>query len=237
LSECGAGSRRCPLQRLAASRFPVGCAFPWEASHEVALCLGVSRRPLVSPHWFSDPSSAFAQCRPVDRRRWPSRFFQQTPGHRMRIAPGTSAHVVTSSSESDRLTAAANVCMRRGASHEVCGSSSTIHLQSPLNPGLPHPVRSAFRVSHPPDGLLLYRLPGLVSCRSAHGVPSPSELFPRPEPWRLSTPHCPLAVRPLPTAAPPPGGSAAAPLPIVQGSRRDLAKSRRDHPPPTAAWS
>jgi hypothetical protein len=30
-------------------------------------------------------------------------------------------------------------------------------------------------------------LPGLVSCRSALGVPSPTELFPRPEPERLST--------------------------------------------------
>jgi hypothetical protein len=70
----------------------------------------------------------------------------------------------------------------RGASHEVRGSYSTIHLPSPLDPGLPHPVRSAFRVSHPPDGLLLDRLPGLVSCRSAHGVPIPSELSPRAEP-------------------------------------------------------
>lgn len=30
-------------------------------------------------------------------------------------------------------------------------------------------------------------LPDLVSCRSALGVPSPTELFPRPEPERLST--------------------------------------------------
>jgi hypothetical protein len=44
-------------------------------------------------------------------------------------------------------------------------------------PGLPHPVRSALRVSHPLDGLLLDELPGLVSCRSAHGVP-PFRAFP-----------------------------------------------------------
>jgi hypothetical protein len=31
-------------------------------------------------------------------------------------------------------------------------------------------------------------LPGLLSCRSAHGVPHPSEPFPRPEPERLSAP-------------------------------------------------
>jgi hypothetical protein len=36
---------------------------------------------------------------------------------------------------------------------------------SPLHPGLPHRVRSALRVSHPLDGLLLARTSGLVSCR------------------------------------------------------------------------
>lgn len=36
---------------------------------------------------------------------------------------------------------------------------------SQLNPGLPHRVRSAHRVSHPHDGLLLARTSGLVSCR------------------------------------------------------------------------
>jgi hypothetical protein len=35
---------------------------------------------------------------------------------------------------------------------------------------------------------------GLVSCRSAPGVPFPSELFPRPQPLRLSTRSCPHAV-------------------------------------------
>jgi hypothetical protein len=56
--------------------------------------------------------------------------------------------------------------------NEVRGSFSTVHLASPPDPGLPHPVRSACGVSHPLDGLLLARLPGLVSCRSAHGVPT-----------------------------------------------------------------
>jgi hypothetical protein len=61
-------------------------------------------------------------------------------------------------------------------------STSRVH----CGPGLPHPIRSAFRVSHPLDGLLLDWLPDLVSCRSAHGVPCPSEPFPRPEQPRLS---------------------------------------------------
>lgn len=76
-----------------------------------------------------------------------------------------------------------------GASHEVFGSFSTAQLSSPLIRGLPSPVRSVPRVSHPLDGLLLDSLPGLVSCQSAHGVPDPTELFPRPEHRRLSALH------------------------------------------------
>jgi len=68
----------------------------------------------------------------------------------------------------------------RSASHEVSGSFSTCLTSSPRSlPGLPHPVRSAFRVSHPLDGLLLDDPTGLVSCRSAHGVP-PFRAFPSP---------------------------------------------------------
>jgi hypothetical protein len=61
--------------------------------------------------------------------------------------------------------------MLRVASREVCGSFSTTHRPSPPTPGLPHPVRSVFRVSRPLDGFLLGPAPGLVSCRSALGVP------------------------------------------------------------------
>jgi hypothetical protein len=46
--------------------------------------------------------------------------------------------------------------------------------QESTNPGLPRPVRSALRVSHPLCGLLLLRPLGLVSYRNAHGV-VPSE--------------------------------------------------------------
>jgi hypothetical protein len=54
---------------------------------------------------------------------------------------------------------------------------------SPLHPGLPHRVRSALRVSHPLDGLLLARTSDLVSCRYALGV-RPTGVFPsRRVPW------------------------------------------------------
>jgi len=76
--------------------------------------------------------------------------------------------------------------MLRGASREVRGSSSTTYPSSPLFPGLPHPVRSVSRVSHPPDGFLLDGLPGLVSCRERSWSSCPSELFPRAEPSHLS---------------------------------------------------
>ena len=51
------------------------------------------------------------------------------------------------------------------------------------NPGLPHPVRSASRVSHPLDGLLP-RVPARHTCArqtSTHGIDAPPELFPRRE--------------------------------------------------------
>lgn len=53
------------------------------------------------------------------------------------------------------------VGMPRDASHEVSGSFSTTHPSSPPDPGLPHPVRSVFRVSRPLDGFLLDWLPAL----------------------------------------------------------------------------
>lgn len=89
--------------------------------------------------------------------------------------------------------------MPRGASHEVLGSCSTYRRGSPpatrcrrsgraQRPGVASP--GAFRPQgfDPLDGLRLPSPADHVSGRSAHGVPHPSELSPRPEPWRLSTP-------------------------------------------------
>jgi hypothetical protein len=70
----------------------------------------------------------------------------------------------------------------RDASREVCGSFSTVHPTSPLNPGLPHLVSSAFRVSHPLDGLLLERATRPCFMPKRSWSSDPSELFPRPEP-------------------------------------------------------
>lgn len=76
-----------------------------------------------------------------------------------------------------------------GASHEVwspttlpvCGIYAHV-------PGLPHPVRSAFRVSHPPDGFLPRRPLGLVSCRSRSWGSPLQSLSLAAKPWCLSTP-------------------------------------------------
>jgi hypothetical protein len=65
-----------------------------------------------------------------------------------------------------------------GASHEVwsptarSGSGSHEHI-----PGLPHPVRSAYRVPHPLDGLLSRDPPALFHAVSARGV-VPFRAFP-----------------------------------------------------------
>jgi hypothetical protein len=58
-------------------------------------------------------------------------------------------------------------------------------------PGVPLPVRSAFRVSHPLDGLLPPSFPA-TRTGAAHGV-HPSELFPPTEPYALRR-LCPLVV-------------------------------------------
>lgn len=61
---------------------------------------------------------------------------------------------------------------RAAASPEVLGSFSTYQQVESTCASLPHSLRSVSRVSHPPDGLLLACLPGLVSCPCALGVPS-----------------------------------------------------------------
>jgi hypothetical protein len=83
--------------------------------------------------------------------------------------------------------------MPRGASHEVWGSFSTTHLPSPLNPGLPHPVRSVSRVSRPPDGFLLDRLPALFHAGALMEF-HPFRAFPSPGAVPPLGGRCPPAV-------------------------------------------
>jgi hypothetical protein len=103
------------------------------------------------------------------------RLIRNPEGRRLR-----SAHGVTPSSELDHLLAAtcAAAC---GASPEVLCPSSALRRRGLRFPGLPHPVRSAFRISHPLDGFLPLRPSGLVSCRWRSWGSSPSELFPPTE--------------------------------------------------------
>jgi hypothetical protein len=61
-----------------------------------------------------------------------------------------------------------------------CAPTTTSTRRS-TQPGLPTPVRSAFRVSHPPDGLLPPRLPASRT-GAARGV-HPPERFPPAEPY------------------------------------------------------
>jgi hypothetical protein len=57
------------------------------------------------------------------------------------------------------------------------GSPIARSISSPLASGVPCPIRSAFRFSQPPDGLLLKIPCGLVSCHW-HFRGSPSRAFP-----------------------------------------------------------
>jgi hypothetical protein len=54
---------------------------------------------------------------------------------------------------------------RSGRSPGVLSPSAPSAVRSPLTPGLPHPVRCAFRLSQPPGAFLLRTPPGLLSCR------------------------------------------------------------------------
>jgi len=64
---------------------------------------------------------------------------------------------------------------------------------SQLTPGLPHPVRCAFRFSQPPSALLLQGLPVIFQTGNVLGV-RPSELFPRSQPESLLNAQCLHAV-------------------------------------------
>jgi hypothetical protein len=139
-------------------------------SWSCSLPRSLSRQPLP-PHWFSGSSSSLA-FQPARRQTTLDLEVCLVTLRSLALDawndPPTELNLLQSLTTAGGRT----TCMLCSASHEVCGSFSTTHLPSPQIPGLPHPVRSAYRVSHPLDGLLLDRLPGLVSCRSAHGVPA-----------------------------------------------------------------
>jgi len=85
--------------------------------------------------------------------------------------------------------------MVQGRSLEVLAPAAYFGLRSPLSPGLPHPVRCAFRFSQPPSALLLRSLPALFHAGNAHGVHRPSELSPCAQPnypfrGRMPSCHC-----------------------------------------------
>jgi hypothetical protein len=119
--------------------------------------------------------------------------------------------------------------MPRGASHEVCGSFSTIHPTSPL-------TRACLTRYVPPAGfhtlLTVYSspdYPALFHAGALMEFPVPSELSPRPEPERLSAPRCPLAVDPLPATVAPPGGGAAAVI-AVRAANTSRPRDVSAHP-------
>jgi hypothetical protein len=71
-----------------------------------------------------------------------------------------------------------------------CAPTATSARRSTI-PGIPTPVRSAFRVSHPLDGLLPPHLP-ITRIGATHEV-HPPERFPSAEPYAFRR-QCPLVV-------------------------------------------
>jgi len=145
----------------------------------------------VSRYWFRDPSSHVASGPFRRTATLCLEVFPSTPSRRTLKVPGRSIHGVAPPSEYDRRGRPRFLHgMPRGASHEVSGSSSTYQLSSPLTPGLTSP-----RYVPSPGFFTLSTAcsstacPALFHAGSAHGVPCPSELSPRPEPWCLSTPR------------------------------------------------
>jgi len=173
----------CPLGCARGCRpFSPALTSACASSHGVWLSLDVSFPVSVSPYGFGDPSSSLAS---VAARRLPALDLEvfPSPVRRSRqgfcVAPSSELRLLQSVTERGGYALSCFSACLRSASPEVSGSFSTCLSSSPLCPGLPHPVRSASRVSHPPDGFLLDDPTGLVSCRSAHGVP-PFRAFPSP---------------------------------------------------------
>jgi len=112
-------------------------------------------------------------CVPVGPPRCASRSSRRHPHQQvillvlsiLEVSPSPEFHHRRPPRFSDALASSV------AASPEVLGSFSTSQQVESTCASLPHSLRSASRVSHPPDGLLLACLPGLVSCPCALGVP------------------------------------------------------------------
>jgi len=92
------------------------------------------------------------------------RFSRRFSSAETRISPD---HLLQSYTPLQSITGRARQALqpRPGRSHGVRSPSAPAAVWSPLTPGLPHPVRCAFRLSQPPSALLLQTPPGLISCR------------------------------------------------------------------------
>jgi hypothetical protein len=92
---------------------------------------------------------------------WPFALFQ-------RMNPAATANAPTNG--------ACSTCKARADCHRLLFPSTLSGIGSPPNQGLPHPVRSAFRVSYPLSGLLLPKPLNHLSGPSVLGI-CPSEFF------------------------------------------------------------
>jgi hypothetical protein len=138
-----------------------------------------SRPKLVARHWFRAPSTSFPE--PARRERHTADPSVRSAGprgvpglagrRRPEPATGHSRSRALSRVWPPRIAAHLPWPCHGSRAHAVPPgvSSPSAHPGRSVYvaaPGLPHPVRSASRVSHPPDGLLRPDPSGLVSSRS-----------------------------------------------------------------------
>jgi hypothetical protein len=112
-------------------------------------------------HWLRVPSPVSIRPRTPDR---PLRSSHRVPPRRSDIGSATSHRFSVPFRVSPSVLARPH-CPGLTALVGFAPLRRLPDIRSPLNPGLPHPVRCAFRLSQPPGALLLRTPPGLVSCR------------------------------------------------------------------------
>jgi hypothetical protein len=99
-----------------------------------------------------------------------------------------SAHPPTNFLSPSEFTQSQTAVASDSNSPEVWPPSSDMSYRGPVHSGLPHPTPSAFRVSHPLDGLRPRQPSGLISCQChSWGFPLqgffPSQSFPALSSW------------------------------------------------------
>jgi hypothetical protein len=152
--------------RLSGFESPLQAALTQSDPHEVSCHFRVSEPIEVPPYWLGDPASYFAPS--IKMVLYLTVFLStSSPPDRGLAAPLMWLCPLQGTTRLARRRPIS--CRSRKRVQQLLSWSFSplrrLARASLLHPGLPHRVRSAHRVSHPLDGLLLARTPGPVSYR------------------------------------------------------------------------